>query len=235
MNVKINYNLQDGNALELAVTRNLTLLTEKGFQMESKDLLTAAIGNLTAKEREQNTAVKALEDLTAEQKLAVKETKALVSKIYLAAKSAYENDQRNLSQFKVGERIPDSVNGLRSLCEYLQGVVSERSVLLLKSGLVQSDVTALNGAAARVVAADKAQEDAKKLQAQATLVRDSADKELTKVKTKIRNFVKAAFQGNEVILLEFATIPKGGGGKGKGDTPPVETTPHDTPTPPPAQ
>ncbi|MFA6598814.1 MAG: hypothetical protein WCS69_13910 [Ignavibacteriaceae bacterium] len=229
MNTKINYNLQDGNALELAVTRNLPLLTEKGFQTETQTLLNAAIVELTAKEREQNVAVKALEDFSAEQNLAVKETKALISKIYTAAKSAYENDKRNLSQFKVGERIPNSVNGLRSLCEYLQVVVAERSVLLLKSGLVQSDITALNGAAARIVDADKAQEDAKKLQEQATLVRDAADKVLNGVKTKLRNFVKAAFQGNEEILLQFEKIPKGGGGKGKGDdggdTPPPDTPP----------
>ena len=232
MNTKINYNLQDGNALVLAVSRNLTLLTEKGFQTETQTALNAAIADLTAKEREQNIAVKALEDFTAEQNLAVKETKALISKIYMAAKSAYENDQRNLSQFKVGQRIPDSVNGLRSLCEYLQVVVAERSVLLLKSGLVQSDVTALNGAAARIVDADKAQEDAKKLQEQATLVRDTSDKALKKVKTKLRNFIKAAFQGNKEILLQFEKIPKGGGGK--GDTKPDDTTKPDTPTPPPA-
>ncbi|MFA6978187.1 MAG: hypothetical protein WC209_02600 [Ignavibacteriaceae bacterium] len=232
MNTKINFNLQDGNALVLAVSRNLTLLTEKGFQTETQTALNAAIADLTAKEKEQNIAVKALEDFTAEQNLAVKETKALISKIYLAAKSAYETDQRNLSQFKIGQRIPDSVNGLRSLCEYLQVVVAERSVLLLKSGLVQSDITALNGAAARIVNADKGQKDAKKLQEQATLVRDSSDKALNKVKTKLRNFVKAAFQGNEEILLQFGKIPKGGGGgKGKDDTKPDDTTPPDTPTP----
>lgn len=229
MNTKINFDLQDGSALDAAVTRNLTLLTEKGFQTETQTLLNAAIADLTAKEKEQNVAVKALEDLTAEQNLAVKETKALISKIYIAAKSAYDNDKRSLSQFKVGERIPDSVNGLRSLCEYLQVVVAERSVLLLKSGLVQSDITALNGAAARIVYADKAQEDAKKLQEHATLVRDSSDKALNKLKTKLRNFVKAAFQAKKEILLQFEKISKGGGGKGKSDTPPDGTTPPDTP------
>ena len=56
-------------------------------------------------------------------------------------------------------------------------------------------------------------------------MRDAADKDLTKVKTKLRNFIKAAFQGNEEMLIEFGMIPKGRGGKGKTDIPPDNTTP----------
>lgn len=229
MNIKVNYHIQDGNSLDQTTTRNLDALKEKGFEAENQTALQDCILDTTTKEKAQNKAAKDITDKTAEQNTAVDETKDLVKKVRGAVLTGYDTDIRTQNLFNIGKRLPYSVNGLRSECEYLSTVIPGKEVVLLKNGLVQADLTALTNASARLVTADKAQEDAKKIGVSSTVARDESLKKLKTIKKKIRNFVKTAFQGNKEILVQFEPIPDGrGGGNGGGDetnTPPTNTPP----------
>ena len=230
MNVKINYNIQDGNALDETVSRNEAALAEKGFPAEYRTTLQEKISSLTAKEDNLNAKEKRLEDLTAGQNAYIVESQNLISKVRNAASGAYVGNTRVLKIFNLGvnKRIPKGISSLRAECEYLIPIVTERAADLIKGGLQQADITALGEAPAKLTDADKQQEDAKKQRNQATIERDEADKELKKIKTKIRNFVKTAFAGNKAMLTQFEPIPKtrGGGKDDEGGT---------TPPAPPAQ
>ncbi len=228
MNAKVNYNIQDGNALDETIGRNEAALTAKGFPAENLTVLQECIGTLQAKESALNTGEKNLEDLTAEQNVCIASTKGLVSKVRNAASSAYVGNARVLKLFNVGigKKIPRGINQLRAECELLSPIVVERKADLLKGGLQESDVTELGEAPAKLIDVDKRQEDAKKIRNQATIERDEADKALKNIKTKIRKFINAAFTGKPAILVQFEPIPKGRGGAGSdGDTPPENPTP----------
>jgi len=226
----IDYLLQDSEASLLAVNNNRPKLTEKGFTEGAYTALVEARDGLRATELAQQKAVKFAEDKTAEQNEKMNRITELLRKAKNAAKSAYEEDPRSLALFKIGEKIPGSVKKLRTTCEYMFSIVDERKADLLQSGLMQTDVDALSAASDDLAAADAAQEAAKKLQAGATLTRDAAAKLLKAKLTKLRNFVKAAFDKNPEIALQFNPIPKGRGGGKPGDTdegtpPPNEPTP----------
>ncbi len=225
MNTAVNYNIQDANALDETIGRNEAALTEKGFPAENRTELKDRIIILTEKENTLNGKGKKLEDLTAGQNVIITESQGLVTKVRNAASGAYVGNARVLKQFNVGinKRIPRAIGSLRSECEYLIPLVTEKKADLLKGGLQEADITALDEAPAKLIAADKQQEDAKKERNQATVERDEADKELKKIKTKIRKFVDTAFAKNKSILIQFEPIPKGrGGGKEDegGTTPP---------------
>lgn len=149
-----------------------------------------------------------------------------------AAKSAFGKDERILKQFKIGEKIPGTVKKLSTTCEYMVTVVEDKKTDLLQSGLVQADLDSLTSAKERLESTDAEQEQAKKLQESATIVRDKAAKVMKEKLDSLRNFVAAAFVKKPEIAVQFKPIPKGRGGKGKDDTPPDDTTPPDTPTPP---
>jgi len=227
MNKKVSEETQDGNALDQTITRNIADLQKKGFDTEDQTTLQSCIEDTVEKERAQNVADKDLNDKTAEQNAAVQETTTLIKKVRNAALTGYSTDKRTLALFNAGinKKLPDSVNGVRTECVYLNTVIPGRETVLLKSGLQQEDITLVINAPARIVAIDKSQEDAKKIREAATLARDLSVKALKAIKKKIRNFVKTAFADNSVMLVQFEPIPKGRGGS---STPP----PEDPPTPP---
>ncbi len=225
------YLLQDSEAALVSVNANRAALTEKGFSDAAYNDLVNARSGLKSAELAQQKAVKLVERKTAEQDAVITGITELIRKVRNAARSAYENDPQKLSQFKIGEKIPDTVKKLRTTCEYIASVVDEKKADLLQSGLVQEDVDELNTASDRLAAADAEQEAAKKTQVSATLSRDAAEKLLKKKLTKLRNFVKSAFANKPEMLVQFTPIPKGRGKGGPGDdenTPP----PPDEPTPP---
>lgn len=228
-----NYLLQDSEAALVSVNANRAALTAKGFSDAAYNELVEARNGLRSTELAQQKAVKLVEAKTAEQNGVMIGITELIRKVRNAARSAYENNPQKLSQFKIGEKIPDTVKKLRTTCEYIASVVDEKKADLLQSGLVQEDVDELNTASDRLAATDAAQEAAKKTQVSATLSRDTAEKLLKNKLTKMRNFVKAAFANKPEMLVQFTPIPKGRGGKGKpGED---ETTPPPDTTTPPAQ
>ena len=229
MNAEVNYNIQDANALDGTIGVNEAALAAKGFPSENRTELQDKTSVLTNNENNLTAKEKKAEDLTAEQNECISGTQSLISKVRNAASSVYVGNARVLKLFNVGinKKIPRSINSLRIECEYLIPIVAERKADLLKGGLQEADITALNEAPAKLIDVDKRQENAKKERNQATIERDEADKGLKKIKTKIRKFAATAFAGNKAMLVQFEPIPKGRGGSNddKGGTTP----------PPPAQ
>jgi hypothetical protein len=221
MAIKIDYQLQDCDALDRAIYNNRSAMAAKGFSDSTYTALIDAKENLKIKEAAQQKAVKLAEDKTVEQNLSITEVTDLIKKIRNAARSSYGNDERNLKLFKIGELIPGSVKKLRPLCEYLSGLILEKQEILLQNGLTQEDIDELHSAYGKIVSVDASQENAKKLQAAATLMRDDASAKLKDKMFRVRNFANACFAKNPEILLQFKPIPKGGGGRKEDDNPPA--------------
>jgi hypothetical protein len=213
MAIKIDNQLQDSDVLKKAIDNNRSAMEAKGFSETNYTGLIDARENLISKEVAQQRAVKLVESKTAEQNTAVTETTDLIKKIHNAAMSSYGNDERSLKVFKIGTAIPESINKLRPLCEYLSGVVLEKQEILLKNGLTQEDIDQLNSAYGRLVATDASQENAKKLQKAATLMRDDASDKLKDKIFRVRKFAEACFSKNPEILLQFKAVPKSAGGR----------------------
>lgn len=225
MAVKIDYLMQDSEALMKSVDANRTAMNTKGFTEANYTALVDAKENLKMKEVAQQKAVKLVADKTAEQDQAIQEVSELIKRIKSAAKSAYGNDDRKLKLFKVGEQMPTSVKKLRPLCEYITGLVLEQHDILLQNGLTQEDINELNSTYGKLVAVDASQENAKKLQISATIGRDEAAEKLKDKMFRVRNFANACFAKNSEILVQFKPIARGAGGRkeNEGETP--------TPTP----
>lgn len=226
MAVKIDYLLQDCEALMIAVGNHRSAMEASGFTEANYTAFTDAKANLIAKELAQQNAVKLVNDKTKEQDEAIRAVADLIRRIKSAAKSAYGKDERNLALFKIGDAVPTSVKKLRTVCEYTAALVLEKSELLKQNGLTQEDIDALNSSYGTLVAVDASQENAKKMQVAATLAREEAAKKLKDRMFRIRNFAKACFAKNKEILVEFKPVPKGGGGKTKTT---VEETPVEQP------
>ena len=222
MAAKIDYQIQDCEALILAINSNKSAMTAKGFTEANYTALIDAKENLRMKEVAQQNAVKLVADKTAEQDKAIVEITELIKRIKSSAKSAYGNDERSLKLFKVGEATPTSVKKLRPLCEYMTGLILEQHEILLQNGLTQEDIDELNSAYGKLVAVDASQENAKKLQTAATLTRDEAAEKLKDKMFRVRNFAKACFAKNPEILLQFKPIAKGAGGRKEVESAPAE-------------
>lgn len=228
---KINYLVQDSDALYKAITNHRAAMEAKGFTEERLSTFVSAKENLKLKEVAQQNAVKFTEDKTAEQNALMKNIHDAIINLRNAAKSAYLENPQKLNIFQIGETIPASVTKMRPMCEYLTGVITAESAVLLKNGLTQEDLDVLGTSYNDLKATDADQENAKKLENAALKVRDKAEADLRKQVTKTRKFALACFAKSPEILVEFEPIPKGRGKGGGGD----DDTPPDNPTPPPAQ
>lgn len=228
MAVKVDFLAQDSDALLLAVNNHRSAMDAKGFSTPVYTGFIDAKENLRAKEVAQQTAVKTAQDKTALQEFYISEITRTIKVIRSAVKSAFGKDAQKMSLFRVNDAIPKTVKGLRPMCEYLTGVASVNTAMLLENGLSGSDISDLGTFLTNLIAADAAQENSKKQQVAATKARDDAAEDLKKICTKIRNFADACFSKNPEVLVEFKPIPRGRGGKGKGG----DETPPETPTPP---
>ncbi|MFA6599140.1 MAG: hypothetical protein WCS69_15560 [Ignavibacteriaceae bacterium] len=228
---KINYLVQDSDALLKAITNHRAAMEEKGFTEERLSTFVSAKDNLKLKEAAQQKAVKFKDDKTAEQDVLMKNIHAAIVSLRNAAKSAYIDNPQKLNIFQIGETIPTSVIKMRPMCEYLTGVIAAESAVLLKNGLSQADLDILGTSYNNLITADADQENAKKLQNAALLVRDKAAAVLREQVTKTRKFALACFAKSPEILVEFEPIPKGRG-KGKDDDEDETPPPPDGTTPP---
>ncbi|MCX6170593.1 MAG: hypothetical protein NTX65_14720 [Ignavibacteriales bacterium] len=222
MAIKIDYLLQDCEALIQTIDDNRSAMTAKGFSDSNYTALIDAKENLKSKEAAQQKAVKLVGDKTAEQNLSITEVTNLIKKIRNSARSSYGNDERNLKLFRIGELIPTSVKKLRPMCEYLSGLILEKQEMLLQNGLMQEDIDELNSAYGKLVSVDASQENAKKLQVTATLMRDEAAEKLKDKMFRARNFANACFSKNPEILIQFKPIAKGAGGRKEAENVPEE-------------
>ena len=218
MAVKIDYLVQDSEALLQVVNANRDAMNAKGFTEASYNSFVEAKENLQVKELAQQKSIRFVSDMTAEQNAVINHVTDLIKMIRNAARSAYGNDERNLKLFKVGEAVPISVKKLRPMCEYTISLVLEKSEMLLQNGLTQNDTDDLNTSYGKLVAVDANQENAKKLQKAATQARNEAADKLKDKMFRIRNFAKVCFANNKEVLLQFKPIVHGTGGKNSVST-----------------
>ncbi len=211
---QIDYTLQDAAVILEAINNNKPALTAKNFSAAKEEALTVAYADAKQKNAAQTKAVKNVTEQTAEQDKAFSNLMGLISRVQKAAKSAFNGDAALLKKFRIGDKQPGTVKALLSWGEYFNRLIPEYNTVLLENGLVQEDVSGFITAYNRLMAADAGQESAKKQQASATMARDKAIEVLKEQLTKTRNFVKAAFAGNNEILVQFKPIPKGRGGAG---------------------
>ncbi len=209
MSKNVDYELADASAVIDRVKENSETLTQKGFTKAKEDALVNAYNEVKLKNGVQLKAVKLAIERTAAQNAAFNNLLGLITRIQNAAKSAYGRNDAVLKKFRVGDKQPNTVGRLTSWGEYFTGIILEHDEDLLANGLLQDDLTNLSLYYANLIAADTAQESAKKLQASATIERDKAVHNLRDHLMRTRNFVKAAFAKNPEILVQFKPLPKG--------------------------
>lgn len=229
---KVNYIVQDSDALLMAINHHRSAMNEKRFSAATYTAFTNAQENLRAKEVAQQLAVKTYDEKTAAQKFYIDELNRLIKVLRNAVKSAYDENEQKLSLFRVKDPIPQTVKALRPMCEYLVRVTAD-DTLILENGITAAEVAGIGTNLALLITADAVQENAMQLQVGATKVRDAASKAVKKFCRTIRNFANACFSESPEILVECKPIRRGRGGKGGGGG--EDETPPDNPTPPPAQ
>ncbi len=223
MDAEINYLLQDSKVLDGTITTNKAVMMENGFLEEDYTEFTTAREDLRTKETAQEKAVKKVSDFTTVQNNIIEEHRDLISQVKTAAKAIFGNDARALKPYEIGKDIPKSVSRLSSECDIMSELVKERSADFSRRGFIQTKQTKLANGSSAIEAADKQQENAKKLQKSATLERDAAAKVLKDKVFRIRNFAKTCFSGKPEILVQFDPIPKGKGGAGEQVEEPAAT------------
>jgi len=220
MSQKIEYQMQDNDALLKAIDGNRDAMNAKGFTDARYTAFADACNDLVQKEAAQQRAVKLVTEKTAEQNDAIKTVTLVVQQVKNAAKSAFGKDPAKSKLFKIGDTIPNSVKSLRSLTEYIIQLANEYHDTLLENGLTQEDIDGLNSSYGLLVSSDASQENAKKLQATATAVRNDASAKAKDLAFKTRSFAKTCFAKSPEILLQFKSIPKGRtSGNGEMETP----------------
>jgi len=221
MNKSVDYELQDASVLLERVAANNEVLTQKGYTSAKLDALSSAFQEAKTKNTAQVKAVKLMNEKTIEQDLVFTSVLKSIVKIQKAAKSANGEDPVTKKKFKIGDTQPRSVKSLITWGEYFTSLLLEHDTVLLQNGLVQQDLADFNSMLTRLRAVDPSQESAKKLQVAATLSRDNSVKKLKDLVNRTRNFVKAAFSGNQEMLIQFQPLQKGrgGGSNGKPDNP----------------
>lgn len=215
----IDYSLQDAAALIEVVARNHDLMVSKGFSVSKEEALKSASNDAKQKNAAQIKAMKLVNERTGMQDLAFEKFLKLITKVQSASKSAFSGSGGVLKKFRIGEKQPGTVKALTTWGEYFSGLILEYDDVLLENGLTQEDLTEFNNSYSGLLAADAAQESAKKLQSSATIARDEAIKKLKDQVIRTRNFVKAAFSGNSELLVQFKPIPKGRVGKEEEEKP----------------
>ncbi len=217
--------VQDSKALRATVETHKEELAAKGYGESKVKNLDNSIDNLLKKDAAQKTAQTDLLQRTSGQDTAMNAAFKMITKIQNAAKAAYGRDQVKLKLFKVGDEKPKTVGKMLTTLEYFTGIIGKYSTDLISNGLLQDDISNLSTIYANVVAADAAQENAKKLRNASTETRDAAAEDLKQELFKLRKFAQAAFDGNKALLEEFKPIKRG---RGKAAPAPPSPTPTQT-------
>ncbi len=222
MDKKTDEILQNANQVDKAVTTNKAKMVENGFDEQMQQQLKDARQDLVNKASGQDKAVARVSELTTLQDTTVESKRLLCKQVKTAAKSAYGKDPEQLKLFRVGEDVPKSSKRVCSLCDVQYKLVDERKAVFLKNGFTQVMIDGLGSGRADIEAVDTEQENAKKAQKAATILRNQAYKVLDNIIFKIRNFAKTCFAGKPEILVEFEPIAGGrGGSEGGVDNPPA--------------
>ena len=216
--------LQNAGALEGAVEKHKAKMVESGFEETVLADLTAARDDLVDKGTKQDKAVELVLELTTTQNTVVESKRTLIAQVKTAARSAYGKKPDVLKLFHIGIDVPESEKKICSECDYLFTLVNERKSDFLKNAFTQVLIDSLMNGRKDVEDADLAQENAKKAQKAATIIRNQSLSALNEIMFKIRNFAKTCFAGQPEILVEFEPISVGGGGSNSPNppTPPAQ-------------
>ncbi len=215
----IDYLLEDAAALFQTIEETRQLLAGKGFTADKEADLRSAYEEAKQKTAAQIKAAKLVQDKTGEQNRTFTLLDEYIVKVQNAAKSAYGNEKSILKKFRVGEKKANTCKALATWGEYFTGLIMDYEEVLLKNGLVQTDIAEFENRYQTFLGADAAQESAKKLKVVATMARDKASEKLKDRLNRFRSFIKSAFSSDKEIRVKFAPIPKGRGA-GKNDNPP---------------
>jgi|GEM_PF-2079928 len=227
---KIDYLLQDCEALGKAISNNRAAMEAKGFSEERLTEFNSAKEALIVKEAAYQRAVKTTGEKTTRQNVLMAELRELIKAIRNAAKSAYAPNSQEVKLFQIGTVIPSSVKKMRTTGEYLKKIIVEQGSVLVKNGITQVELDSLGALMDELVAVDADQENAKRLQIAAGLARDEAAGELRAVVKKVRSFAQVCFAKEAGILLEFKPLPQG-----RGTAKTTESEQEVTPAAPPTQ
>ncbi len=215
--------LEDAGGAGKAMDNHIDIIIARGGQ-KKRDNLAAGITSLTKLNTGQIKAQDFLDTKTREQDEWMVQANSVLGSIRNAAKSASKDPENkiNLTTFKIGVDTPQSVKAMTSWLDYFSGVVVENHDVLLANGMTEEEIASVGTLYASLIAANAAQENAKKLRNAATERRDYAAKALQQTVSGIRDFAKNVFKNDKAALEEFKPIPKGRGrGKNKPPEPPA--------------
>ena len=204
---ELNYETEDGSGLLGTCKKHPATDTTPGISAESTQGLTTDLSDATGENTTQQKAVTYLKDCTAAQNNIMAKCIALVGSFRDAVHSEYEDNEAMKKKFHIGSKIPTSVSGMKSELKYLSGTVGDYKDTLKKHGIKDEDFTNLDGFCEELDAADTEQENAKKLQKEATKARDLAMKKLIRTKQSIRHDAKIIFKDQPLVLIEFEKMP----------------------------
>ena len=210
MPVTLDELIQDAQALRSVTEKYKSEFSERGYGEARLAGYNEVLAEVLGRDAGQRSAQETLRQRTAEQDAAIQKAYAMISMLQNAAKAAYGRDKTILKEFKVGTDKPRGVKELITMLEYLTSVAQRHVTKLLLNGMAQEDIQELSSTYARLVAADAAQENGKKLRNAATEMRDEAAKELQEEVFKARKFAQVRFAGDRAKLEEFKPIARTG-------------------------
>ena len=198
-----NETLQDSNVLGKTVTKYATEMADAGI---SADVLDSTAADLRDKDTKQKQAMTLVAEKTALQNQIMQQGVDALNKIQNGAKSAFGKNKTVLKEFHIGMDKPTTVKAMMTELTYMSDTATAHLTDLKKTGIKDADITLLGTIGTTLKAADADQEQAKKLQVNATADRDRAVQALKDLMVKIRNSAKVVFEKNENVLNEFSSI-----------------------------
>jgi pullulanase/glycogen debranching enzyme len=203
MALVVNEILQDANLLEKTVAKYATEMADAGV---SASMVEGAASDLAEKDKKKKQAVDLVAEKTALQNQIMLQGMDAINKIQSGAKSAFGKNKTITKEFHIGVDKPVTVKGMMRELVYIKDTATTYLTDLKKNGIKDADIAALDTIATDLKEADADQEQAKKLQVNATADRDSSLQVLKDLMTKIRNNAKVVFAKNENVLNEFSSI-----------------------------
>jgi hypothetical protein len=199
----VNEILQDANVMEKTVSKYETEMADAGV---TAPMVGSAAADLAEKDKKQKLAVDLVAEKTALQNQIMQQGMDAINKIQSGAKSAFGKNKTITKEFHIGTDKPAAVKGMMRELAYMKDTATLYAADLKKNGMKDADIAVLDTIAADLKEADADQEQAKKLQVNATAERDKSLHALKDLMTKIRNNAKVVFAKNENVLNEFSSI-----------------------------
>ena len=169
MAIAVNKILQGANVMGKTVAKYATEMAGAGITTR---MIESAAADLADKDTKQKQSVNLTAQKTALQNQIMREGMNAINKIQNGAKSGFEKNKTILKAFHIGTDKPKTVKGMTRELEYIQDTATTHQDVLKKNGITDADIARLGTIAVNLKEADGEQEQAKKLQMNATADRD---------------------------------------------------------------